>query len=68
MTDTADRWPPGLPEPDRITHRWRCTRPPAEDRYVHDPKTGEPRIARRCPSCGAVEKRTEPRTERGGPT
>ena len=53
---TAAPWPPGLPEPDRIPHSWRCTRPPAEDHYRVDKATGQPVVVRRCPSCGAVEK------------
>jgi hypothetical protein len=61
MTDTADHWPPGLPKSDGITHRWSCTRPPAEDYYRVDPATGLPVIVRRCPSsCGATEKDPRP--------
>ena len=52
---TPPAWPPGLPEPDRIRHRWDCTRPPVEDAYRVD-SAGNPVIRRRCPSCGAVEK------------
>jgi hypothetical protein len=46
-----------------VTHGWACSRPPLEDRYVHDPKTGEPRVERRCPSCGAVEQPAQSRTQ-----
>jgi len=50
--------------PDRARHTWRCTRPPLEDFYTFDRKTGESVIRRRCPSCGAYE----PEAERGGAT
>jgi hypothetical protein len=53
---TAPAWPPGLTPADRIPHSWRCSRPPAEDYLVTDPKTGESRVIKRCPSCGAVER------------
>jgi hypothetical protein len=57
---TAPAWPPGLREPDRIDHRWSCSRPPPEDHYTTD-KTGQPVIVKRCPGCGAVEPTTTPR-------
>jgi hypothetical protein len=50
-------WPPGLPESDRIRHGWQCSRPPLEDAYRTDPKTGESWVERRCPGCGAVERK-----------
>jgi hypothetical protein len=55
-TMTAPAWPPGLRPPDNVTHSWRCSRPLLEDRYLADPKTGEPRVEKRCPSCGGVER------------
>jgi hypothetical protein len=55
---TAPAWPPGLPEPDRIVHKWQCSRPALEDYYTTDRKTGQPIVVKRCPSCGAVEKPT----------
>jgi hypothetical protein len=59
VTDTADHWPPGLPKPDGITHRWSCTRPPPEDHYRLD-KAGQPVVVHRCPSCGATERDATP--------
>jgi hypothetical protein len=55
---TAPAWPPGLPEPDRIAHRWSCSRPPAEDAYRVG-QTGQLVIVRRCPACGRVERGAE---------
>jgi hypothetical protein len=57
---TAAPWPPSLPAPDTAPHSWRCSRPPVEDRYVVDPKTGESRVERRCPSCGGIERKPRP--------
>jgi hypothetical protein len=45
---------------DRAPHKWQCTRPPLEDHYRRDPKTGEAAVVRRCPSCGAVERPAKP--------
>jgi hypothetical protein len=42
--------------PDRIPHSWRCTRPPAEDHYTTDRRTGEPVVVKRCPGCGGRAK------------
>lgn len=53
---TKPAWPPGLCEPDRIPHSWRCSRPPSEDHYRTDPTTGESSIVQRCPSCGGRER------------
>jgi hypothetical protein len=52
----APAWPPGLPEPDPIRHKWQCSRPAPEDHYRIDPKTGQPTVVKRCPSCGGIEK------------
>ena len=50
---TEPNWP--TRPADRIVHKWSCIRPPAEDYYRTDPRTGQPVIVKRRPSCGAVQ-------------
>jgi hypothetical protein len=43
---TPPAWPPDVREPDNPPHSWRCSRPPAEDHYTTDRRTGQPIVVR----------------------